>query len=172
MFSWIQQWDFCISSRRVTSVDFMGLFCRTTFFMKENKSYSHLNFLFPLGYVMLIGLFWAKDSEYVRFASLFTEVNLCYLESGIYISFKTIFIVHHFYTELQCVTNPRPQLLPNICNNTCMHSHTWWLVNSCRLQFCIEIKLMNGRDGCSFSYLCITLQVLVRYAHYSSLNLL
>ena len=33
--------------------------------MKENKSYTHLNFLFPLGYVMLIGLFWAKDSKYV-----------------------------------------------------------------------------------------------------------
>ncbi|XP_067934905.1 N-acetylneuraminate 9-O-acetyltransferase-like isoform X2 [Watersipora subatra] len=37
---------------------------RTTFFMKENKNYTNLNFGFPLAYVILIGLFWAKDSEH------------------------------------------------------------------------------------------------------------
>ena len=44
--------------------------------MKENKSYTHLNFLFPLGYVMLIGLFWAKDSKYVSCYSSWANTEL------------------------------------------------------------------------------------------------
>ncbi|EFX82868.1 hypothetical protein DAPPUDRAFT_48914 [Daphnia pulex] len=36
---------------------------RTTFFMKENKYYSHLNFWVPVGYVFALGLFFNEESR-------------------------------------------------------------------------------------------------------------
>ncbi|KAK4010994.1 N-acetylneuraminate 9-O-acetyltransferase [Daphnia magna] len=36
---------------------------RTTFFMKENKYYSHLNFWVPIGYVFALGFFFHEESR-------------------------------------------------------------------------------------------------------------
>ena len=41
------------------------LFCRTTFFMKENKYYTNVNFFLPFSYLMILGLFFTEKTKQV-----------------------------------------------------------------------------------------------------------
>ena len=38
---------------------------RTNFFMKENKSYSHVSFFLPVAYLVTVGVFFTETSKYV-----------------------------------------------------------------------------------------------------------
>ena len=49
-------------------------FCRTTFFMKENKYYTHVSFFLPFSYLMILGFFFTENSKEV------TCFNNCCLE--------------------------------------------------------------------------------------------
>lgn len=40
--------------------------CRTNFFMKENKYYTHVNFLLPFAYLMILGFFFTENTDQVR----------------------------------------------------------------------------------------------------------
>ena len=46
-------------------------FCRTTFFMKENKYYTNVNFFLPFSYLMILGLFFTEKTKQVASASKF-----------------------------------------------------------------------------------------------------
>lgn len=39
---------------------------RTNFFMKENKSYTHVNFLLPFAYLMILGFFFTENTDQVN----------------------------------------------------------------------------------------------------------
>lgn len=53
--------------------------CRTNFFMKENKYYTHVNFLLPFAYLMILGFFFTENTDQVRDRTIYR----CLLIQGV-----------------------------------------------------------------------------------------
>ena len=58
--------EYVLSLLFQTIIHFFSLIFRTGLFMKENKYFSQLNFWFPLGYMLALGLFFTEDTSHTR----------------------------------------------------------------------------------------------------------
>lgn len=57
-------WEIATSLSRLGLIMLYFFLCdRTTFFMKENKYYTHMNFFLPFSYLMILGLFFTENTK-------------------------------------------------------------------------------------------------------------